>query len=303
MDFGFILVSAVTLACIYGTLAIGISITWSSLGLINMAYGFTYAAAGYGAWLVAEQLQSIDALADRTWITGPLTLVAGIVSGAVIGLLVCAIAFIPIHDKPNFTVRGLIASLALSLIGTQALLWLFGPTAKNLPPLFGDWELPIGNVVLTADKAGALVTSIVLLTLALRWMRSSRRGLEIRAMMMNPHAASLVGIGVRRTGFYVMALTGAMAGLASVLQSQTYFISPFSGLTPLIKGLSVALLGGLGSVGGAVAAAIILGINEALTAALLGGQYDLITQFILIIVVLLFRPRGIAGILDKAREA
>jgi len=236
MDFGFILVSAVTLACIYGTLAIGISITWSSLGLINMAYGFTYAAAGYGAWLVAEQLQSIDALADRTWITGPLTLVAGIVSGAVIGLLVCAIAFIPIHDKPNFTVRGLIASLALSLIGTQALLWLFGPTAKNLPPLFGDWELPIGNVVLTADKAGALVTSIVLLTLALRWMRSSRRGLEIRAMMMNPHAASLVGIGVRRTGFYVMALTGAMAGLASVLQSQTYFISPFSGLTPLIKG-------------------------------------------------------------------
>ncbi|WP_439953228.1 ABC transporter permease subunit, partial [Escherichia coli] len=88
-----------------------------------------------------------------------------------------------------------------------------------------------------------------------------------------PHAASLVGIGVRRTGFYVMALTGGLAGLASVLLSQTYFISPFSGLTPLIKGLSVALLGGLGSVGGAIAAAILLGINEALTSALLGGQY------------------------------
>lgn len=85
--------------------------------------------------------------------------------------------------------------------------------------------------------------------------------------------------------------------------SQTYFISPFSGLTPLIKCLSVALLGGLGSVGGAIAAAILLGVNEALTSALLGGQYVLITQFLLIILVLLLRPRGIAGILDKAREA
>ncbi len=303
MDYGFIVISAVTLACIYGTLAIGISITWSSLGLINMAYGFTYAAAGYGAWLVADQLQQFDAIADRTWIVGPVVLLAGILAGATVGVLVCAIAFIPIHDKPNFTVRGLIASLALSLIGTQALLYVFGPRAKNLPPLFGEWELPVGNVVLTADKAGAMVTSVVLLAVALRWMRSSRRGLEIRAMMMNPHAAALVGIGVRRTGFYVMALTGGMAGLASVLQSQTYFISPFSGLTPLIKGLSVALLGGLGSIGGAVAAAVILGVNEALTAAFFGGQYDLITQFLLIIVVLLFRPRGIAGILDKAREA
>ena len=303
MDFGFIIVSAVTLACIYGTLAIGISITWSSLGLINMAYGFTYAISGYGAWLVAVQLQSIDAIADNTLIVGPIVLLSGLLTGAIAGVVVCAITFIPIHDKPNFTVRGLIASLAVSLIGTQALLWVFGPRAKNLPPVFGDWQVPIGNVVITADKGGAMIASVVLLGLALRWMKSSRRGLEIRAMMMNPHAASLVGIGVRRTGFYVMALTGSMAGLASVLQSQTYFISPFSGLTPLIKGLSVALLGGLGSVAGAVAAAIILGINEALTSAFLGGQYDLITQFVLIIVVLLVRPRGIAGILDKAREA
>ncbi len=73
-------------------------------------------------------------------------------------------------------------------------------------------------------------------------MRSSRRGLEIRAMMMNPHAASIVGIGIRRTGFYVMGITGAMAGLAAVLLSQTYYIAPFCGLTPLIKGVSIALL-------------------------------------------------------------
>jgi branched-chain amino acid transport system permease protein len=142
-----------------------------------------------------------------------------------------------------------------------------------------------------------------MLLLVLKWMRSSRRGLEIRAMMMNPHAAAIVGIGVRRTGFYVLAITGGLAGLASVLLSQTYYISPFGGLTPMIKGVAIALCGGLGSVLGAVIAAIVLGFNEALTSVLLGGQYVLITQFILIIIVLLIRPRGIAGILDKAREA
>jgi branched-subunit amino acid ABC-type transport system permease component len=141
-----------------------------------------------------------------------------------------------------------------------------------------------------------------MLTAVLIWMKSSRRGLEIRAMMMNPHAASIVGIGIRSTGIYVMAVTGAMAGLASVLLSQTYYIAPFNGLTPLIKGVSIALCGGLGSVQGAVIAAVILGLTEALTSRFLGGQYVLITQFLVIITILIIRPRGISGLLDKARE-
>ena len=102
---------------------------------------------------------------------------------------------------------------------------------------------------------------------------------------------------------FLGGLTGGLAGLASVLLSQTYYIAPFGGLTPMIKGVSIALCGGLGSVPGAIMAAIVLGLNEALTSVLLGGQYVLISYFLLIIVVLQFRPRGIAGILDRAREA
>ena len=197
----------------------------------------------------------------------------------------------------------MIGTLAVSLIGSQCLLQYFGPKNKLLPEVFGYWKIKIFGVVLTADKVGVIVCSILMIIIVVRWMKSSRRGLEIRAMMMNPHAASIVGIGVRRTGLYVMAVTGAMTGLSSVLLSQTYYLAPFSGLTPMIKGVSIALMGGLGSVKGAIIAAIILGFNEALTSRFLGGQYVLITQFSLIILVLLIRPRGIAGILDKAREA
>lgn len=299
MDWAFILSNAIVLACIYGTLAIGLSITWSSLGLLNLGYGFVFSFAGYGAWLSSVYLKALV----PAYLLGPALLAGGILSGMVGGILICAIAFIPIHDKPNFTVRGMIATLAISLIGTQMLLWWFGPRSKSLPEIFGTGKIELSGIVFTADKIGNVLTSIVLLVLVLQWMRSSRRGLEIRAMMMNPHAASIVGIGVRKTGFYVMAITGGLAGLAAVLLSQTYYIQPFSGLTPMIKGVAIALCGGLGSVRGAVIAALMLGLNEALTSVVLGGQYILITQFLLIIAIMVIRPRGIAGILDKAREA
>lgn len=292
MNLEFILIHAIIVACIYGLVAVAVSITWSSLGLINLSYGFIFSFAGYGAWVTSKMISD-----HPVWVTS-----AGILTGAVGGILICAAVFIPLHDKPNFTIRGMTATLAISLLGSQVLLWWFGPRAKSVPEVFGFWKISIGGIVLTSDKIGIVVCSIVMLTAVLLWMKSSRRGLEIRAMMMNPHAASIVGIGIRSTGFYVMAVTGAMAGLSSVLLSQTYYISPFSGLIPLIKGVSIALCGGLGSVQGAIIAAIILGITEALTANVLGGQYVLITQFLVIITILIIRPRGIAGILDKARE-
>lgn len=292
VDWAFVAVSALTLGCIYGLLALGVSIVFSSLGLINMAHGLSFAIAGYGAWLAAQHI------GDAAWIV----LAAGLVAGALSGLAIGGIAFIPLHDKPNFIVRSLVATLALSLLGSQALLWLFGPNAKSLPALFGQTNIQWAGMSLPPDKLGAIACSLVLMGATLLWMTKSRAGLAIRAMMQNPEGAALVGIGVRSTAMAVMAVTGALAGLAAVLLSQTYFVSPFAGTTPLVKGLIVALCGGLGSVPGALAAAALVGLVEALTGALLGGQYVLMTQFGFIILVLLIRPRGLGGLLDHTRE-
>jgi branched-chain amino acid transport system permease protein len=292
MDLEFLITNAIIVASIYGLVAVAVSITWSSLGLINLGYGFVFSFAGYGAWITSRLVSDHPVVVAF----------AGIATGAIGGIIICLLVFIPLHDKQNFTIRGMTATLAISLIGSQGLLWWFGPRAKSLPEVFGFWKISLGDIVLTSDKIGIVVCSILMLTAVLVWMKSSRRGLEIRAMMMNPHAASIVGIGIRSTGFSVLAITGAMTGLASVLLSQTYYIAPFSGLTPLIKGVSIALCGGLGSVQGAVIAAVILGCVEAATSRFIGGQYVLITQFLVIIAILIVRPRGIAGILDKARE-
>jgi branched-chain amino acid transport system permease protein len=288
----FIVITTLNLATIYGLLAIGISIIWSSLNMLNMAHGFTFAAAGYSAWLVAANVSN-----------HPLAVVAaGILSGALIGIVICAIAFLPLHDRPNFTVRSLIATLAISLLGTQILLQVFGPQMKPLPKIFGNWSIALGDTILTGDKFGTILSSVIILTLIMVWMLKSRRGLQIRAMMQNPEGAALVGIGIRITAIRVMAITGALAGLASVLLSQTFFVNPNSGLQPLIKGLMIALVGGLGSISGAVIAAFFIGLIEALTATYLGGQYVLIMQILFIIIILVIRPRGVAGMLDEFRE-
>ena len=191
MDIAFVIINAITVAAIYGLIAIAVSITWSSLGLVNLAYGFIFSFAGYAAWLMAGQMPTNPYLIAGT----------GIAAGAVAGIIVCLLVFIPLHDKPAFTARGMIATLAISLIGSQLFLMIFGPTSKSLPDLFGRWKVKVFDITLTAEKIGIVLCSIAMIIAVVLWMRSSRRGLEIRAMMMNPHAASIVGIGIGAPDF------------------------------------------------------------------------------------------------------
>jgi branched-chain amino acid transport system permease protein len=290
-------------------MAIGISLLWSSVGMINMAHGATFAASGYAAWLAADAAKALVLAAFgkgvlTTSVMAGITLTAGAGFGALFGAVIYLLAFLPIHDKPNFPVRSLIVTLAINLATVQGLLWYFGPKQKNLPKIFGTGKLEVLGISARYDQIGAILATTVILGLVLFWLRVSRKGLEIRAMMQNPEGAVLSGISVRWTALPVTMLTGALAGLAAILLSQTIFVSPTSGTMPLIKGLTIALLGGLGSVPGAVAGAIIIGFLEAIVGAIpfLGQRYVLFATFVFIITVLIIRPRGIGGLLDEARK-
>lgn len=309
MDLSVTLIHGLSLAAIYGLMAIGISLLWSSIGMINMAHGASFAVAGYAAWIAAEAAKPLILAAFGKTLAGTatmagLTLSVGALAGAAMGALIYLLAFLPIHDKPNFAVRSLIVTLAINLATVQVLLWWFGPKQKNLPKIFGTGKAEFLGLSARYDQIGTILGTALILGLVLWWLRISRKGLEIRAMMQNPEGAVLSGISVRWTALPVCMLTGALAGLAAVLLSQTIFVSPTSGAMPLIKGLTIALLGGLGSVPGAVAGAVIIGFLEATIGAIpfLGQRYVLFGTFLFIIVVLIIRPRGIGGLLDEARK-
>jgi branched-chain amino acid transport system permease protein len=219
-------------------------------------------------------------------------------------VLIYALAFLPIHDKANFAVRGMIVTLAINLATVQGLLWWFGPRQQSLPNVFGFGRLNVLGMPVRYDQAVTITATVLMLGVVLWWLKASRKGLEIRAMMQNAEGAALSGISVRRTALPVMAVTGAMAGAAAVLLSQTVYVSPGAGAMPLIKGMIIALLGGLGSVPGAVVAALLIGALEAATGAIpfLGQRMVLLVQFGFIIAVLIVRPRGIGGLLDETRK-
>ena len=309
MDLSVTLVHGLSLAAIYGLMAIGISLLWSSVGMINMAHGASFAVSGYAAWMAAEAAKPMILAAFGKTLAGTATMAGlclsvGAIAGAAMGALIYLLAFLPVHDKPNYPVRSLIVTLAINLATVQALLWYFGPKQKSLPKIFGTGKVEGLGLSARYDQIGTILGTAIILGLVLVWLRVSRKGLEIRAMMQNPEGAVLSGISVRWTALPVTMLTGALAGLAAVLLSQTIFVSPTSGAMPLIKGLTIALLGGLGSVPGAVLGAVIIGFLEAVIGAVpfLGQRYVLFGTFLFIIIVLIIRPRGIGGLLDEARK-
>lgn len=304
------LIHGLNLAAIYGLMAIGISILWSSVGMINMAHGATFAASGYAAWqvsLIAQPLINtwFGTGLDASLVMGATMVASGLVAGALFGGLIFMLAYLPIHEKANFAVRSLIVTLAINLATVQLLLFFFGPRQRALPKIFGFGRTEFLGISVRNDQIGTIVATAILMLVVVIWLKRSRKGLEITAMMQNPEGAVLSGISVRWTALPVTMLTGALAGLAAILLSQTVFVSPTAGALPLIKGLTIALLGGLGSLPGAIMGAILIGFLEAIIGSIsfLGQRYVLFSQFLFIITVLIIRPRGLGGLLDETRES
>jgi branched-chain amino acid transport system permease protein len=285
------LVTAINLGAIYSLLALGISLTWAGLGFLNLAHGVTFAAASYGAWWAQENISDHASV----------IFLGGIVVGALAGAIIYLSVFLPLDGKVNWDFRSLIASLGLAIIGVNTYLLVFGPQQKGIEYLFGRTKFRLGGTTITADKSGAIIASTVVIILVVVGLMRSRIGLGVRALTQNPEGAALVGIGRKQAALAILIGSGVLAGFAAVLLSQVFYPQPNIGYLPLVKGLIVALLGGLGSILGTVIAGLLIGATEAVTIHYLDASWVLLTQFALIAIVLLVRPRGIGGVLEGTR--
>ena len=242
MDLGLI-VYALNLAAIYALMAVGISILWSSVGVINMAHGATFAVSGYAAWIATGAMKPVIAAAFgksamATFAMAGTLVGAALIAGAICGIVIYLLAFLPIHDKPNFQVRALIITLGLNIATVQGLLWYFGPRNQGLPKIFGFGRWDVGGTRIRFDQAGTIIGATLIMAMTLAWLRYSRKGLEVRAMMQNAEGAAYSGISRQATALPVLMMTGALAGMAAALLSQTIFVSPTAGTIPLVKGLT-----------------------------------------------------------------
>jgi branched-chain amino acid transport system permease protein len=275
---------------VYGLMALGLTLVWGAVRLLNLAHGAIFIVGAYTAYWVVSTLHMPILVA----------LPAGVVVAAIFAALMHVLFIRPVIGKPGFDNATLVATVGLSISVSAAVLIIFNPEYKVVPPVLSGSQNVVG-VQITNQGLLVIATSLALFALVYLFLTYSRQGMAIRAVSQQRDAASLMAIPVVRTYGVVIAISGALAGLAGVLLSPFFFLNPSSGFNPMIQALIVTIFGGLGSVRGALVAGFVLGLFESFVEVYLGVAWALPGVFLLIILMLIVRPNGLFGIGEVRR--
>ena len=277
------LISGLSLGAMYGLIALGFHVTYVVSNTVNFAQGSSVmlgAVLGY-------------AFAVRLGWPFPLAVVASLAGCAVFGVLVERILVRP------FTSRGsdawLMATVAGGIVLDNVVLFTFGKEPRSLPSelaskpidIFGVGVYPLQIVIIAVGVGVALCLSMLL--------GRTRQGKALLAVVQNADAARLMGINVERMVVATYALSTALAGLAGLLIAPLYNVNSDMGTLFGIKAFAVAILGGITSAAGVMAAGLIYGVGEAMVTALLGSTYTQIVMFGAVIAALAVMPNGLFG--------
>jgi len=278
-------VNGVTIGVVYALIAIGLTLVFGILGVINFAHGDFYMIGAFLTYTLTVRLGLEYFLALALTIAG----------GAAVGLLAERLAVRPLKDRHMFTV--VLSTLGLSIFLENGALLVWGPDPREIELAWGSRPLLIGGVVITFLRVAVLGTAAALIV-ALTWfIRRTTWGMAMRAVATNRDAAALMGIPVDRVYAITFAVGSALAGVAGGLLGAMFTIEPTMGEWAVVKAFSVVIMGGMGHVPGAVLGGIILGVAESLGAGFLPGgtSYKDGIGYAILILVLLYRPQGLFG--------
>lgn len=278
--------SAFVLGSIYATMAMGLTLVWGGLRMLNMAHGGFLMIGAYTAYFMSTEF-SVPPLVG---------LVAAVLVGGAVGAAVYPVVVRPLIGKPGWDINVIVATVALSLVFAQVVQLIFGPRTKTLPRIVeGGFSGPARIFI---EYQSLLIAGVALATLVVigAFLRLTRFGLAVRAVAQNLSGARLLGLSIGGTNTLILAVGGGLAALSGVLLASGFvFLTPTMGLAPLVKSLIIIILGGLGSIKGTVYAAYVAGMVEAGVAVYVGAAWSLPILFAVVIVVLLARPQGLFG--------
>jgi len=282
-------INGLFLGSIYALFALGYTLVFGVLDILNLAHAAVFMLATFVAVaLVGHGLNILVAL--------PLA----VVFAGLVGLVLERVAFRPLRARTDSNISGLISSLAAATIIEAVALEIWGPNITRFP--FGTLpDGPANQLALFGGTVSRLQLTIiavaVLLVLALTWLvKGTRLGREVRAVAESPRAARVLGVDVDRAIAAAFFISSALGGAAGVLYGLAFnSISPDMGRGVELKGLAVIILGGMGSMPGAVLAGFALGLIEVFVVANLGGSWRDAISFAGLFLFLVLRPRGLLG--------
>ncbi|ODU05834.1 MAG: ABC transporter permease [Pseudonocardia sp. SCN 72-86] len=267
---------------VYGLIAMGLTLIFGVLDIVNFAHGAFLAVALYVSFVVVDNwgLHPVIALL----ICVPLMFLLG--AAAHRGVLSFAIGR-PLENQ-------LLLTLGISLLIENVLLMVFGPNPRSVA-LPGERSYDVLGVVTNLSRVLAFVMALVLATALYVLLQRTRLGTAIRAVAANHTGAELVGIDTRRMYTLTFAIGTACAGAAGVLMAPMTTIQPTSGEVFNILAFVVVVLGGMGNVVGALVGGLLVGLTEQLGGLYFPGQSPLLSVFVVFVLVLFLRPQGLFG--------
>jgi len=294
------LINGLAQGSIYALIAIGYTMVFGVLRFINFAHGDVYMLGAFAGFYTAPKLMALSG-GGPSYFGAGLVLVSAMLICAAIGVLIERLCYRPLRQHPRLTV--LITAIGVSLLLESGGQYLFGADPEAFPEIIADSaiELPaswgiLSSLTITVGQVIVVGSTLALLFILRTVVLHTKTGMAMRALSLNPIAASLAGVNIDAIISFTFAIGSAMAGAAGVLTSiQQPSIDPLMGINAGLKAFVAAVLGGIGNIPGAALGGLLIGLLEALVVGYVNPTYRDPLVFAVLILVLLFKPSGLLG--------
>lgn len=271
------------MGAIYVLVALGLVLIFGVMEVLNFAHGVIFMAGGYVC----------DVVFMHVLPSYPLAVVATVLALALVGVALERVVFRRLRANVPMQI---VASLGLILIAENAAVLLFGPSALQLTVPSVRSLVRVGDLTFTVQHVVVIAACVVVIAALHLFLHRTRLGTALRATSQNAEAARVIGIDADRIYRLTFAIGCALAGLGGALIGPLFLIFPQMGDLPLLKGLTAIVLGGMGSIAGAIVGGFAIGIIEAVSTLFITTDYRDMVVFAMLIAVLLIRPWGLFGV-------
>lgn len=277
--------NGITIGMSYALIAVGYSLVFGILRLVNFSHGAVYA---FGANIILYFISLNFGLLP--------SILAGILLTGILGILIDKSSLEPLRKRGAEPIASLITTIGVSNIITNLLTVALGSQRRQFPSLFPAKSIVILGLEIHYSQLGMFLVSLILMGILVFLVTKTKIGLAMRASEQNMKAAHLMGINVNFIVSFTFFLGGLSASIAGALISSYYSMAyPNMGYVAGLKAFAAAVLGGIGSLPGSIIGGLFVGVSEATAATFLGSEFRDSMAFIILIIVLIIRPNGLFG--------
>jgi branched-chain amino acid transport system permease protein len=291
------LVNGLTLGAVYALIALGYSMVYGILQLLNFAHGDVYMIGAFVGYGVLTVLAPRSGLILPVWAIIPIMLLVAMLLSGLLGILIEWFAYRPLRNAPR--IAPLISALGVSFFIQNAVLLTLSASYRTvrtealLSPRLG---IDLGPARISAVRILVIATAVVLMFALDHLVRRTRLGRSMRAVAIDREAAAMMGVDVDRVIVTTFFIGSALAGAAGVLIGLAFTqVWHLMGFTAGLKGFTAAVVGGIGNIPGAMLGGLLLGLAESLAVGFISPTYKDLIAFVVLVLVLLVRPTGLLG--------